>query len=761
MKMYQICCFRRNVVLQICLFLLVTAHVFAHTGTVNGFVYDQDTKVPLKGATVMIEKLGVYTTTNSLGEFKIRNLDPGDYLISVSYVGFEIVERPFLIRDGESTLMDVLMQSGTVELSEVSVQAPMAHMQQTISQIDINIRPIQNSQEVLRIVPGLFIGQHAGGGKAEQIFLRGFDIDHGTDINISADGMPVNMVSHAHGQGYADLHFIIPELIDRVDFKKGPYTVDKGDFATAGWVDFRTKDVLDRSFVKAEVGQFDTYRALGAFDLLSTARKEKGESAYVAGEYNFSNSYFDSPQGFNRINGLAKYNVRIQERSYLTASLSHFWSKWNHSGQIPDRAVEAGLASHYGAIDDTEGGLTSRTNANVQLTTQMPEGGQLKNQVFYTHYQFALYSNFTFFLNDPTNGDQIRQKENRNLFGYNGSYTKTSYWGNTPTEFNVGINYRHDLTDNTELSRTVNRTIVTNPLQLGDINEASIGAYLSETFVLSNRLSLNAGVRYDYFQNKYRDRLTGTYGSVGSGIISPKVNLYYSPAKNLQLYLNTGKGFHSNDARVVVPQAGKDILPPAYGTDLGINWKPFSKLYLNAAAWYLWMKQEFVYVGDEGVVEPSGRTVRQGLDLSVRYQVGRYLFFDADLNMTNPRSVDDEAGMNYIPLAPRSNSSGGLTFRKPTGLNGSLRYRYMGDRPANEDNSIVAKGYFIADAQLNYTQKKYNVGLSILNVFNTKWKETQFATESRLQNEIEPIEEIHFTAGSPFFARLTLTYYLK
>ncbi len=758
-KMYPFHCFYNKKNALTAFFLFIAFHVFAHTGAVNGFVYDHDTKVPLKGATVIIESLGISTITNTLGEFKIRNLNPGTYSLSVSYVGFELVRRPFTIRDGESTLLDILLKSGAVELAEVSVQAPMAHAQQTISQIDINVRPIQNSQEVLRIVPGLFIGQHAGGGKAEQIFLRGFDIDHGTDINISADGMPVNMVSHAHGQGYADLHFIIPELIDRVDFKKGPYTVDKGDFATAGWVDFRTRDVLDRSFVKAEVGQFDTYRALGAFDLLSAAKKEKGESAYVAGEYNFSNSYFDSPQRFKRINGLAKYNVRIRERSYLTVSLSHFWSRWNHSGQIPDRAVEAGLVSHFGAIDDTEGGLTSRSNANLQLTTQTPGGGLLKNQLYYSHYQFELYSNFSFFLNNPINGDQIRQKENRNLFGYNGSYTKTSYWGNTPAEFSIGVNYRHDLTDNTELSRTINRTIVTDPLQLGDINEASVGAYVSETFTLSNRLSMNLGVRYDYFQNKYKNLLTDTNGSVGSGIFSPKVNLYFSPGRNVQLYVNTGKGFHSNDTRVVVQQGGKNILPPGYGADLGINWKPFPKLYLNAAAWYLWLKQEFVYVGDEGVVEPSGRTVRQGIDLSVRYQLSKYLYFDTDINVTTPRSVDEEGGKNYIPLAPRSTSSGGLAFRKPTGLNGSLRYRYMGDRPANEDKSLVAKGYFITDAQLNYTQKRYNVGLSILNLFNTKWKETQFATESLLKDELKPIEEIHFTAGSPFFARLTLTYF--
>ncbi len=741
--------------------LLTLTAAFAHQGTLSGVIQDQATRVPLKGASVTIESLNLSAVTNTLGEFKFKGIDPGKYVLKVSYVGFQTLEVPFAIRDSESTTLEIPLKSGAIDLSEISVQAPIAHTQQIISQIDIKLRPILNSQEVLRIVPGLFIGQHAGGGKAEQIFLRGFDIDHGTDIALTVDGMPVNMVSHAHGQGYADLHFVIPELIDRVAFKKGPYTAEKGNFSTAGWVDFKTRDVLDRSYVKAEVGQFDTYRVLGAFDLLGGAKKSKGESAYVAGEYNFSNSYFDSPQNFNRVNGLAKYNKTIGENTFLTTSLSYFWSRWNHSGQIPDRAVAAGLISHYGAIDDTESGLTSRINANVQLTSQLPKGGLLKNQIYYVRNQFELFSNFTFFLVDPVNGDQIRQWEKRNLFGYNGSYSKTNYIGNVAAELTVGAMYRQDLTDNTELMRTIQRTTVSDPVKLGDISEANLGAYVSETFLLTNQLSLNAGVRYDYFKNKYRDLLASNGGKANSGIVSPKLNLYYSPTRTLQLYLNTGKSFHSNDTRVVVAEDGKDILPPAYGSDLGVNWKPFPKLFLNAAAWYLRLKQEFVYVGDEGVVEPSGRTVRKGIDFSARYQIGKHVFIDIDGNAARARFIDEETGNNYIPLSPIFTSAGGITYRILEGLNGSLRYRYMGDRPANEDRSVLAKGYFIADAQLSYTKKKYSVGISIINLFNTQWKETQFATTSRLKNEATPVEEIHFTAGSPFFARATLTYYLN
>jgi outer membrane receptor protein involved in Fe transport len=738
----------------ILLLYLLTLSYITLSQSLKGVVYDQATKKPLVGATVQLdESVKLIRTTNELGEFTFSNLEKKTYQVSISFIGFEKNIQTVTIPQLKS--LDVSMSGGYLKLEEVQVQNQQAHRQQLINKIDIGLRPIINSQEVLRMVPGLFIGQHAGGGKAEQIFLRGFDIDHGTDIRLSADGLPVNMVSHAHGQGYADLHFIIPELIENVAFKKGPYSAEHGNFSTAGWVDFRTKDVLDRSFVKAEIGQFDTYRLLAAADLLSDKAKQNNQSAYVATEYNFSNSYFDSPQNFNRFNVLAKYYGKIGPQTYLNAAFSSFWSKWNHSGQIPDRAVASGLTSHYGAIDDTEGGETSRTNLNLQFLTTTANGGLFKNQFFFSNYNFELFSNFTFFLDDPINGDQIKQFENRNLFGYNGSYIVEKERSVTT----MGVNYRHDLTRNTELSKTTNRTQLRELLKYGDSNEASLGAFLDHNLVLSPIWNLNLGLRYDFFNNKYTDKVGDDSGKASSGILLPKINLYYTPNTRLQLYLNTGKGYHSNDTRVVVPQNGRQILPPAYGTDLGLNWKPFSRLFINAAAWYLWLDQEFVYVGDAGVVEPSGQTRRQGLDVSVRYQVGKSLYLDTDINLTKPRAIGEDQGNDYLPLAPLFTSIGGITWQNKYGFSGSVRYRYMGDRPANEDNTIVAKGYFVNDLQLNYTKKSYQIGLSINNIFNVKWKETQFATESRLKDESEPVEEIHFTAGSPFFARITFTKY--
>ena len=247
------------------------------------------------------------------------------------------------------------------------------------------------------------------------------------------------------------------------------------------------------------------------------------------------------------------------------------------------------------------------------------------------------------------------------------------------------------------------------------------------------------------------------------GILSPKLNLYYTANPRLQLYLNTGRGFHSNDVRVVLQNGPLsrtgEIVPAAYGSDLGIIIKPVPKLLINAAAWYLWLAQEFVYIGDEGVVEPSGQSRRMGIDLSARYQLTRHLYADLDLNTARPRAIGAESGQRYLPLAPVFTSTGGLSLQTNSGWSGSLRYRYMADRPANEDNSIVAEGDFVTDMQLNYSRRNYTVGVSIQNLLNTRWKETQFATESRLPNEATPVNEIHFTPGTPFFARLSLTYF--
>lgn len=759
----------KTLYLYLLLSLLTAQLAFAHLGTLTGTVTDAQTRLPLRGVTVQLLNSGTNdpvrsALTDEAGRYRFERLPPALYNLQFSHVGFATIMQETAVTDDQTARVQTSLLAAPVNLSTVTVSALKPNEQQLITPLDIKLRPITNSQEILRLVPGLFIGQHAGGGKAEQLFLRGFDLDHGTDIRLSVDGMPVNMVSHAHGQGYADLHFVIPELVEGVDFKKGPYTTGQGNLATAGWANFRTRTTLDRSFAKVEIGQFNTYRAVAGINLLSNQARQCGQSAYVGSEYQYSDSYFDNPQRFKRFNLMGKYHSHLGENTNLTLTASTFWSKWNHSGQIPDRAVESGLIDWFGSVDPTEGGETGRTNLNAQLTTVTPKYHTIKNQFFYSNYNFELYSNFTFFLYDTINGDQIRQKERRNLFGYNGSYATQAAIGRTTWTTTLGAQYRQDITRGTELSHTKDRTITLERLKYGHVNEINAALYADEVVQLSSQFTVNAGLRVDYFRSQYQDLLatssaTPATTSVSQAIVSPKLNLYYTVNPTLQLYLNTGKGFHSNDARVVTAQNGRQILPGGYGSDLGIIVKPMPRLLVNAAAWYLYLRQEFVYVGDEGVVEPSGRSRRMGLDLSARYQLTKNLFADLDLNTANPRSLDAEAGQNYLPLAPVLTSTGGLSWQAQQGFSGSLRYRYMANRPANEDNTVVAQGYFVTDLQANYVRKNYTFGLTIQNLLNTRWKETQFDTESRLKGEAAPVEEIHFTPGTPFFARLSLTYF--
>ncbi|MBS1680288.1 MAG: TonB-dependent receptor [Bacteroidetes bacterium] len=747
-------------VLLFLLFLFCFNFSQGQTGIISGRVINQKDGEPLSGATILLSQKNTGSVSDALGNYKITNVDFGNYTLTASFIGYETVTQDVGVNSTKALVVDFELKPGSLQLADVTVTANTSKNLTTISAIDIKLRPINTAQDVLRMVPGLFIAQHAGGGKAEQIFLRGFDCDHGTDINLSVDGLPVNMVSHAHGQGYSDLHFIIPETIESVDFNKGPYYADKGNFTTAGYVAFKTKNILDRNLIKYESGQFGLNRGLAMINLLnkSTANRFK-QSAFVAAEYSHTNGFFVSPQDFGRLNVLGKYTAWWNSRNMLNITLSDFDSKWNASGQIPDRAVADGAITRFGAIDPTEGGSTQRVNASLKQVHTFGNGGILENQVFFTKYDFSLYSNFTFFLKDSVNGDQINQAENRKIFGYNGSYTQESILFGKKITTHVGATYRHDLANNLRLAHTVKRKYL-NDFKLGDLNETNASAFVSETINLSSSLSLNTALRYDYFSFGYTDKLLGLPKQTQTvQVLSPKVNLNFQANAKTSLYFKFGQGFHSNDTRVVVSQLGKDILPKATGFDVGTIWKPLDNLLINVAAWMLDLQQEFVYVGDDAIVEASGKSHRQGVDVSMRYQINSWLYADVDLNTTKPRSVAAPAGQNYIPLAPVFTSIGGLSAKNKGGWNGSLRYRYMADRPANDDNSLVAKGYFITDALVNFTQRKYEVGLSAENIFNIAWKEAQFATTSRLKNEPAPVTEIHFTPGTPFFLKARVSFF--
>lgn len=707
-------------------------------------------KQPLQEVNILNLSNNQHTHSNEQGNFTFGNIAVGDTL-QFSHISHQT--KQIVVSDLGASLevtldIELTYLDGVVISSEVNAL-------NLISDLDIQTAPVNSSQDILRKVPGLFIGQHAGGGKAEQIFLRGFDIDHGTDINITVDGLPVNMVSHAHGQGYADLHFVIPETIEKVDFGKGLYYENKGNFNTAGYVDFVTKQKLKNNTLKLEAGQFNTYRLLGMFKVSDN----KNHHAYVATEYSSSDGPFESPQNFNRINLYGKYTGTLNNKDKIGITLSQFSSKWDASGQVPQRAVNRGLITRFGAIDDTEGGQTSRSNLLVSLDKSIDENTSLKSTAYVSQYDFELYSNFTFFLEDPINGDQIKQKESRNIYGLNSELERRFSIGNLNGSWQTGISLRNDQSKDNELSHTVNRSQTIESIQLGNINETNIGAYLGTTLNLK-KWTFNPSVRLDYFDFQYNDALVSEYKtqSQSETILSPKLNMVYHYSSRLQLYTKLGKGFHSNDTRVVIAREAKEILPAAYGLDAGFIWKPTSKMLVNIAYWYLDLEQEFVYVGDAGIVEPSGKTRRQGIDLSYRYQPLSWLFWNLDANYTYALAIEEAENENYIPLAPDFTLASSINIIHNSGFTGGINVRHLGNRPANEDNSIVAEGYTVVDLNAGYKWNKLNFGIQIQNLLNTEWNEAQFATESRLQNEVDPIEEIHFTPGTPFNIKGVIEY---
>ncbi|MGZ3836235.1 MAG: TonB-dependent receptor, partial [Mucilaginibacter sp.] len=507
----------------------------------------------------------------------------------------------------------------------------------------------------------------------------------------------------------------------------------------------------------------------GVIDLLGSKAKQNGENAYIAGEYNYTDGPFKLPEHYKRFNLFGKYTKKLGTNNKLSLNASAFSTSWIPSGEIPERAVSAGptaidnngnpikipaapvTINRLGTIDSAQGGNSSRINAIAKLSTDLKNNWTMENMLYYTHYKFLLHVNSTFFANDSINGDERQQQEVRDMFGYNGKLSKRNYWGNTSLTSTFGISNRFDRTYGTDYSLVTEQYQFLDNVTHGDIRQNNTGVYLDESLE-SGKWLLNAGTRLDYFNFDYQD-ITKT-----SVIVSPKINIQYTANEQVQFYLKAGKGFHSNNAIAVIGNNGLQTIPAAYGADLGLSWKPIPHLYVNAALWYLYLSQEFVYT-DDGDIAPGGKTKRSGIDLSARYQLAKWLFADLNVNLARPRLIDSAKNTGYLALAPTFTSTGGLDFRFDNGINGGLSYRYMHSRPGNHTNTLKADGYYVTDLKINYTQKRYEIGLSVENLLNTKWNEFEAEEVSRLRGETAPVDQMSFTPGTPFFAKLRVAVF--
>ena len=550
---------------------------------------------------------------------------------------------------------------------------------------------------------------------------------------------------------------------------KGPYSPKYGDFATGAAVQFKTVDSIENNIIQLESGfvpnvnNITTNRQLA---LLKMPHISDNIYSYIAADVINNRGYFHDSQNFKRLNLFSKTTIAVNEHSHIHFSVSGFGSSWDASGQVPERAVKSKLISRFGSIDNSEGGTTQRNNINLIYHTQI-EKSEFETQVYTSNYRFKLFSNFTFYLNDPVNGDEIEQDDNRSIRGLNAHYTIGHKLGEMNNKFTLGVSFRADEIEN-QLWHAVNRTRLENRSH-AFIHERSNGIYANEVFRFSDSFRIEIGGRFDNFIFDVEDLIptdsshTNYSGFNYQTLLSPKFNLIYTPTDRIQFFLNSGSGFHSNDARSVVQQSGQHQLPKAPGAEIGTLFNLSNKFVASIAFWWMDLKNELVYVGDDGTTEDRGASRRMGIDISLRYQLTSWLYADADLNISKNRFIDAIYGSQiasdfYIPLAPTFTSAGGLAAKFKNGFETGIRYRSLAERPANENKTVVAHGYNILDFSASYKAKHYKVAFSIENITNTNWNEAQFDTESRLKNEVQSVDELHFTPGTPLSAKVIIGY---
>lgn len=651
-----------------------------------------------------------------------------------------------------------------LELPEISVideRLVAASSQQFIPDKEYLLQPQGRPAQVLRLIPGFIAVEHSGGaGKADQYFLRGFDADHGTDVAFFSDGMPINFRSHAHGQGYTDLNFIIPETIEGLDVYKGAYLPEFGDFSTAGAVNFRTREVVKEGVVQAAGGQFDTQRYL----LMFSPTKDKIRTLF-AGEGYYTNGPFVNDNRYFRANLLGKMTTNLTPRDELSLTATFHKAQWNASGEIPLRAVTEGTLDRFGAIDPSEGGKTLRTTARLNYHYDTTSDGQFFANAYGQYYRFDLFTNFTFFLNDPVNGDGIQQSDRRGVYGGDLGYKQRAEVLGMSTIGTVGFQTRVDDIHARLGSQT--KRAPTGTTTDSDILEASYAPFVKLEVQPTSWMRLTGGLRAETFTFDVRNRcptcVEQPAGRTTSSIVLPKMNLALGPWARTELFANFGEGYHSNDARSAVT-SGSSPLARAKSYEVGIRSKPFGPegIELIATAWQLDLQQELIFVGDAGTTEIRGPSRRRGVEIAARGQIYGPLYINGSVTYTKAEFRNGDA----IPLAPEVTAYGALLLQWPEGLRSQLQATYLGVRPLIEDRSVKAPSWIDVDLSERYVlpvklpHGRLEAFLFIQNLLNTKWEQATFYFTSRLRNEApEGVADIHFVPGNPRFVMGGLAWY--
>ena len=596
----------------------------------------------------------------------------------------------------------------------------------------IEDRPVERPGEILEFVPGMIITQHSGDGKANQYFLRGYNLDHGTDFATYVAGMPVNMPTHAHGQGYSDLNFVIPELVSGIQFKKGPYYADEGDFSTVGAAHIQYFDQLPygTGLALATIGQYDYTRALVA------GSPQVGDGhLLMAFEYQGTNGPWDNPEDFNKYNGVMRYSQGNALSGFNVTAMAYD-AKWNSTDQIPQSGVDAGLIPRFGAIDPSDGGQTTRYSLSFEGHGPLSGLGspQWAVDAFVIGYNLDLWSNFTFFLDDATHGDQFHQADRRVVYGLRPNLTWAGKLGAAESVTQVGLQMRYDQV-NVTLTSTENRDYVSLTRQ-DNVGEGTTGVFVDNSTQWTSWFRSVLGLRFDYFRFNDTSNLPENSGSTTGNIISPKVALVFGPWSRTEYYVDAGYGFHSNDARgvftVIDPKQLPKLVPVepvtplvrTKGAEIGARTEIIPKVQTSLALWILTQESELLFVGDAGTVEPSRASRREGIEWISSYRPLSWLLFDFELSLAKARftSIDplDPSAGPYIPGAIPVTAHFGVAIENLGPWSGAIEVRYFSSYPLTEDNSVRSEPSTLVNLRAGYQfNKTWRAQMDVFNLFNS------------------------------------------
>jgi hypothetical protein len=680
-------------------------------------------------------------------------------LASFLLLGLFVPGPPALAQDTASTveLPEIDVAAGNDGDAATSAAPSLAASEMVFSGKAVNEQIFARPAEALEIVPGLFVTQHSGEGHAPLYFLRGFSLDHGTDLAIFIDGMPLNQPTHAHGQGYADSNFLIPELIRSVDVKKGPYFAEEGDFSSVGAIHINLVDSFDGQLVKAALGSFNYLRMLGI------GHVTLGEgSLLIAGEIGRYDGPWRVPDEVRKLNGLIRYSQGTPENGFSLTGMAYS-NRWTATDQIPLRAVTSGQLGLYGSLDPSDGGEVSRYSLSGRWAMTQDNAATAVN--FYViKSALDLWGNFTYFLNDPVNGDQTLQSDHRMTTGLNASHRIKGTFGDLPTETAFGIQTRLD-SINLGLSNTLQRRYLST-IRDDKVWEGSASLYAETTLFLTDWFKTNFGWRGDFFTASVASSNPVNSGAPMAFKASPKASLVFGPFERTEYFLNLGAGFHSNDARAVtikvdpfdpsIPAPSSPFLIPTQGAEAGFRTRAIEGLDSSVSLFILDSASEILFQGDVGATVPSRPSRRIGVEITNHYRPASWLELGADLAYTYARFrgydwqqaevFDSLAGFpeaqignapgNYIPGAPALIASAGFTLGEATGWFAGLRYRYFGTRPLTEDNAFRSPALGLLNAAFGYRfDNGWLIQLDGFNLTNSRSDQVSFAYGSFLRSD--------------------------